>query len=269
MILLPIKNIEDFKKEVRRTIDILSNENPNLSKFISKLLTNGGLFVVGGFLRNIANAKSGSRDIDFISTLDTENITNILTNLNLDHSINRMEGIKVKCDNIKIDIWSITKNWSFEKERVKWNLSVSYRPDILIKKIADGSFFNFDSLVLDLKNYNCSVSNYNDCIETNTLDILRKKGRYKYQNPTREANILRAYFISTRFGLKLSENTKTYIVNELNNIESLKSKNPVDLILKKSEEYKEKYHAVISEGELIKFLASLRKDMGPLFEVYT
>jgi hypothetical protein len=267
--LLPIKNTENFKKEVRKAIDTLSVENPNFTKFISKLLKGGGLFIVGGFLRNIANGKKDSRDVDLISSLETENITSILAGLNLSYSVNRMEGIKIKCDSIKIDIWSINKNWSFEKKRVKWNLSALYRPDILIKKIADGSFFNFDSLVLDLQSYNCSVSNYNDCIETNTLDILRKKGRYKYQNPTREANILRAYFVSTKYGLKLSENTKTYIVNELNNIESLKSKNAVDLIVKKSEEYIEKYHSIISKKELSEFLASLRNDMGPLFEVNT
>lgn len=266
MTLLPIKNIDEFKNEVKNAIDTLSLENPSFEKFISKLLLNGSLFVLGGFLRNIANNKKDSRDIDLISTHDTENIANILAGLDLSYSINRMEGIKLKCNNIKIDIWSISKNWSFERERVKWSLSMSYRRDVLIKKIADGSFFNFDSLVLDLKNYNCSVSNYNNCVETNTLDILRKKGRYKYQNPTREANILRAYFLSTRYGLKLSENTKTYIVKELNNIESLKAKNAVELIIDKSKEYIEKYHSTISEKELSGFLASLRKNMGPLFE---
>jgi hypothetical protein len=264
---MSIKNIDAFKKQVKNTIDKLCNENPDFRNFISLVLSDGNLFIIGGFLRNIANGVLDSRDIDLISTHSTTKITSLLDDLNLNYTINRMEGIKVNLNNIKIDIWAISKNWSFEKERVKWNLSTSYRPDILIKKIADGSFFNFDSLVLDLRNYNCSVSNYNECVETNTLDILRKKGRYKYQNPTREANILRAYFLSIKYGLKLSENTKTYIINELNNIESLKSKNALDLIINKSQEYKDKYQSTISKNELFEFISSLRRDMGPLFKI--
>jgi len=262
-----ISNIELFKIEVRNSIANLSNSSPSFARLINSLLEEGGLFLIGGYLRNVANNTADSRDIDLISTLSTNDIVKIINEIGLIFSINRMEGIKVVCDSIKIDVWSIQKNWSFSKDRVRWDFNTKYRSDILVKKIADGSFFNFDSLVLDLKNYNCSVSNYNDFVERGILDILRKRGRYKYQNPTREANILRAFFISKKYSVELSDNTKTYIINELNNIETLKSKNPIELILKKSYEYKEKYKATISETELRTFLSSLKKDSGPLFEL--
>jgi len=260
-----IKHTEYFKNKVRESINNLSVNNSPFRDLIQRLLKEGGLFIIGGYLRNIANNVSDSRDLDLISTLTTTKIISILNSFDLKYDINRLEGIKVKCNRIELDIWSISKNWSFNKDRIKWKLHKRYRSDVLIKKIADGSFYNFDSIVLNLKTYNCSVSNYNAFVSRGELDILRKRRRYRYQNPTREANILRAYFISKRYNARLSENTRSYLLNEINNIESLKTQKAIKLIIEKSSEYEKKYKAVVTEEELVNFFVSLKDYSSPLF----
>jgi hypothetical protein len=265
MNLRPIINIDFFKDEVRTGVSNLRVMNKSFNDLYVNLLKVGELFVIGGFLRNIANDKKNFRDIDLITTISTEKLVELIQFINLEYKINRLGGIKIEAEHTSIDVWSISTNWSFNKNRIKLDFNKTYRGDILLKKIADGSFFNFDSLVMDLRNFNCSVSNYNSFVENKRLDILRKSGKYKYQNPTREGNILRAYFLYKKYNIELSEDTKAYILNELENIKSLNFKDGLESVLKKSQDYIGKYKGLISEDELKLFFESLKKNSGPLF----
>ena len=110
---------------------------------------------------------------------------------------------------------------------------------------------------------------YNDCAKTNQLDILRKKPQYKFSNPTKEANILRIYFLVEDYGLSLTNNTKGYLINELKNIGWLNDDiGALQAIVKKSEKYQSKYQRTVNIEELTDFIKEIKDStQKPFFRI--
>jgi len=154
--------------------------------------------------------------MDLMVEIDVTSLLGLLNKSGLDYQVNRMGGIKILLGDFNVDMWTVDNNWAFKRNVVKRN-------DLyMVERIAGGCFYNYDSLVIHVnKTKYLSVSNYNDCVKTNTLDILRKGDSYIKTNPTVEANILRAYFLKKRFGLQYSEKCVRYIASSLSLLKSL------------------------------------------------
>ncbi|MCH7402968.1 hypothetical protein ACFOUP_09625 [Belliella kenyensis] len=265
MELLPIQNIENFKFKVKTTISTLRAKEPSFHALYPQLISNDQLFVVGGFLRNIANENYTFRDIDLISSMKKEELLNCLKNIDTNIKVNRLGGIKLSLKSFDVDIWSIHDNWAFGEERIKFDFNSDLDDKIVIEKIAEGSFFNYDSLVMNLNTNRFSVKHYNDLLKSKKLDILRKNKSYVYRNPTREGNIIRAYFLQKKYNFSLSDNVKAYFIEELKIIGALKDSKGLDLVLIKSLDYEKKYQASINRNDFEEFLNSIIKSHGPLF----
>ena len=204
------KSIWKFKQNFFRQFEKISKDNISLYKLLYEPSRKTNVFIVGGFLRSVIN-QTVPRDIDIIFNFDSPQLEEIFHNLKLDFKINKLGGYKIKLNTITIDAWTIHDNWAF-KNRVISNYE--YDP---VNKIAEGTFFNFDSLVFDLFSERCNFKHYNDCVILNHLDIIRSSSRYTYGNPGKLNNVIRAFEIRRSTNLSFSIALANYIYKQISN----------------------------------------------------
>lgn len=210
--------------------------------FFYSVFTLGTAYVVGGYFRDFISNKS-SRDIDIIVDLKSEQIIEILKELNFNYSSNRHGGIKIKLNSIDADVWSIENNWAFKSKLVKLN------EDDKLNSIAKGCFYNYDSLVINLNSFNYNLRYYKEFLETKKLDILQERTIYKHLNPSIEANILRAFYIKHVYDIGYTSNTQSYLNSKLGHLWD-KYGDPIDRLMKIKEGYL-KYN--ILDKEMIQY----------------
>lgn len=207
--LQPINDYNLFKDKFRQEFQIILDLYPELKCFFYEVFLEGTAYVVGGFLRDLANGKS-PKDLDIILKISPNKISKLLLTSQLDYKLNRMGGAKIFLNNFEIDLWSIENNWGFKTKLIKMN------EQYIVENIASGCFYNFDSLVINVhKSMELSVKNYNESVNKKELDILRKGIEYKKLNPTIEANILKAFYIKNIYGFSFSESCLDYIISRL------------------------------------------------------
>ena len=210
-----IKQINDYKEFKRLFLIKFKNtlkNSPEFEQFIYKLLTYNVAYIVGGYLRDIIN--KSSRDVDIITSADKDTLVNQIKSHNLNYKVNRHNGIKIILNGLEVDIWNINDNWAFRNKVVKFKTlnSVSDIEDKkLLEKIANGCFYNYDSIVLNIQTLNLHAQNYNKLAKSNKLDILQKHYLYQKRNHTIEANILRAFYLHIKFNIDFSDNCNRYI----------------------------------------------------------
>lgn len=237
-----VENINQYKELFAQKFQTVLAENPRFRAFIYEVFVFGTAYVVGGYLRDILMNKE-SRDIDVIFTIPKNRIIEVLENSHLEFKINRLSGIKIKLNNIDADIWSIDNNWAFINNLVKRN------DDYILRNIANGSFYNYDSLVLNVHTKNFNFNNYNDFVKNKTLDIIQKVDSYKLLNPTIEANILRAFYLRKLFNIDYSENCNNYLISRIGFLKDKYGK-PVDRLLEFKKKY-EKYDSFINKKDIL------------------
>ena len=205
--LKPVINISQFKYDVIKSFESISKDNPLLRQFIYGASTLDSVFIVGGFLRSVANREK-PRDLDIIFNTSGDALIKYIQKWNLEYSKNKFGGFKVDFRSIIVDIWTSDTNWAFESK------VVDVGDEHIISKVAQGTFFNYDSLVFDLKTEKVNVTNYNHCVTNRRLDIIRKDSRYSQKNPGKISNVARAFKIRHKYGLQFSDNLCRYIYNE-------------------------------------------------------
>src|SRR5215208_4217402 len=146
MELKAVLNTPEFKKKFLSSLDSLRKENRSLNKFIYEISLTNNLFIVGGFLRSVANNEK-ARDLDLIANIRKEELDLVVRNCFTEYKSNRLGGYKIQLEQIVVDTWSVDDNWAFKKRVVK-NAESNF-----LQKIAKGTFFNYDSLVLDLHTF--------------------------------------------------------------------------------------------------------------------
>jgi len=228
----------ELKKDFRKHFDNVLSENTALKFILFEIFFKGTAYVIGGYIRDILNQKE-SRDVDIIVDLSHKDLDEIIRNSKSQFEVNRHKGYKIHFSQLDVDIWSIENNWAFKERLVKLN------NDDKLGSIAKGCFYNYDSLVMNLHNYNYNISNYNNFIKNNKLDILQKVPAYKLLNPTTQANILRAFYLKEIFNCEYSSNTKSYLISKIGEIKD--SGNDIyetlNNVLKKYPKYKNQLSA--------------------------
>jgi three-Cys-motif partner protein len=253
MQLKPINNVNEFKKQFLISFQQTRAENQFLNSFIYETSLLGKLFIVGGYLRSIANQEI-PRDLDIIVNIGQDKLDHIVETVFQNYHKNRMGGYKVSLDKIAIDIWSTENNWAF-KERLVKNFEQNY-----VEKIGEGTFFNYDSLVIDLHSFQCNFKHYNTCAKANQLDIIQKNSNYKRLNPTREANVLRAFYLMEKYQLTLSEQLVSYIINTLNYSNDLYGNHTGKLLLTLVKY--EKYQSILSHKRIENIVAKIYETLS-------
>lgn len=244
----PIIDYIKFKEKFRREFYKVLSEFPEFRLFLLDLFVEGTAYVVGGFLRDLANNKD-SRDLDIILNVSPSIIYNSLADRKLQYNINRFGGVKVLFDNFQIDLWSLDNNWSFKNRLIKRN------EQNIVDNIASGSFYNYDSLVINIHSLELNVKYYNQCVEKNILDINRKKISYKKLNPTIEANIIRAFFLKEKFNLNFSDDCENYLIRRINYLKD-NYDSAINRLIEIKRQYK-KYDDELDDEKLKKHIITL------------
>ena len=246
----PIIDYIKFKEDFRRKFYSVLSEFPEFRLFLLDIFVEGTAYVVGGFLRDLANNKD-SRDLDIILNVSPLKIQNSLAETKLKYSINRFGGVKVLFDDFQIDLWSLDNNWSFKNNLIKRN------EQNIVDNIASGSFYNFDSLVINIHSLELSVKYYNQCVEKRLLDINRKNTNYKKLNPTIEANIIRAFFLKEKFKLNFSDECGNYLIRRIKHLKD-NHDSAINRLIEIKRQYK-KYDDELEDDKLKKHIITLLK----------
>lgn len=235
--LKPADNIPKLKRDVIRAFENISRENPLLYKFLYEACYSHRVFIIGGFLRSVINHQQ-PRDLDVMMNVSNELLEHYISSKNLVFRKNKFGGFKINFGKITVDIWTSDTNWAFASK------VVSIGEQDILSRVAQGAFYNYDSLVFDLKTERVNVAIYNNCVERNTLDIIRKDPVYSEKNPGKMGNVLRAFNIRNKAGLQFSEQVCRYIYDQfyelhLYNVDKIVDYLHTLIVAKNSEKYKQ------------------------------
>lgn len=246
---LQIIDQPSFKKIFRSKFLKLKLQCPEFAAIINKLTERNTAYIVGGYLRDIQLEKE-SRDIDIIIDLSEVDLDKIVLSMKLQEcKKNRMGGYKLLLNGLTVDFWSVETNWAFKNNLVK------HSEKYILERIGKGCFYNFDSLVMDIKTFGLNVKSYNDCINSNQLDIIMAGIKYKSLNPTKEANILRAFYLKKKFGFDFTEALYIYMKKQLFSMGA--GINSVEKLISVLDKY-EKYKTALSTTDIEKFVFDVK-----------
>ena len=228
------------QEDANKILEYLSIEGSKDSFFrifFEEIKYVGTPYLIGGAIRDICNNYE-PRDIDIIIDCRKDKLQEIAAKYN--HRFNRFGGIKLAFQRLKIDIWTMNDNWAFKE-------NVYFKSEENIEK---GSFYNFDSIVINLCTNRIYADIYNECVERNCLDIIINQ-EIEMLNPNPEINVLRAYYIEIKYGVKPSTRLKNYIHYWARSCD-----NPVRR-LKASEAKHFQHHFVAEEDEYRDYLQEI------------
>lgn len=170
--------------------ECLSEEMRSLLSAIS-IQTN--VYVFSGVIRNFFLGESCFRDLDIVvgnvdCVIDAINVINAMDGY-VEFSINSFGGLKVKIQNLTIDIWAIDKTWGIKNERMELS------PYSLLRT----AFFNFSAIVFD---YNRTHFYYEDdfiyFLKTRMMQVVYEK------NPNIPLCIVNSYYYREKYGFGIS-----------------------------------------------------------------
>lgn len=213
---------------VKENLNKYRAANPFLSRIMDTISEVGDIYIVGGYIRNVYFG-GRVRDIDMMVDIDGHMLRSIVQNSGCLYTYNRHGGMKLYVDSVVADIWTIDDNWAFKSN------SVILRDDSKLNSIAQGCFYNYDSLVYRLVDNRYNFKYFEEFLNTKVLDIL-KDANYQARNPMLEANILRAFYIKENYDISFSDRVKIYIFEEIVNLDLMGYD-----VWKRIERFQEKY----------------------------
>jgi hypothetical protein len=244
--LKPVENISKFKRDVIRAFENISRENPSLYKFLYEACYSQRVFIIGGFLRSVVNHQQ-PRDLDVMMNVSNELLEHYISSKHVVFCKNKFGGFKINFGKITVDIWTSDTNWAFASK------VVSIGEHDILSRVAQGAFYNYDSLVFDLQSERVNVASYNNCVVSNILDIIRKDPVYSEKNPGKMENVLRAFNIRNKVGLQFSEQLCRYIHDQFCQLRLYDVNKIVDYLLKLIEsKNSEKYKLLADRSVLYK-----------------
>lgn len=165
----------------------LSEEMVDLLNIIS-LKTE--VYVFSGMIRNFFLGESCFRDLDIVvGDVDCvlETIWEIDDNVGV--AFNNFGGLKLKIQNLTIDLWKLDKTWGIKKEGMELS------PYSLIKT----AFFNFSAIVFDYNNECFYYENaFVEFLETRMMHVVYER------NPNIPLCIVNSYYYRETYGFGLS-----------------------------------------------------------------
>lgn len=186
-----ILNMLDNQKKDKKIKSLFDNFDSNNIHYI----------LIGGAIRDVINNKQ-PRDIDLILNIDNEKVfEKIIYENKIIYKKNNFNGYKLFFDNICYDIWLLNNHYSFKESYYKKN----------IKNIKDTTFFNYDSLMFDVREQYLEMSYYEQCVKDKLIDLVGKD-QVVNNNPTPVMNIAKAFKIKKETDYNLSEKLIDYII---------------------------------------------------------
>lgn len=186
------------EKQFHNYLNKIFSKDEKMLEMISELNSNGRIFIFGGTVRNFfENGKifQMPRDVDIVFKSENGNKKN-LENIVLKYfefSKNRFNGLKIKSDELKIDIWNFEDTWAFSSG------TVLPSTENFAFELSKTVFLNIDAAVYDFGEKKFYIEEFEKIKKTKTLDILIEK------NPFIELNLLRGLILKKKYNLQFSK----------------------------------------------------------------
>ena len=186
------------EKQFHNYLNKIFSKDEKMLEMISELNSNGRIFIFGGTVRNFfENGKifQMPRDVDIVFKSENGNKKN-LENIVLKYfefSKNRFNGLKIKSDELKIDIWNFEDTWAFSSG------TVLPSTENFAFELSKTVFLNIDAAVYDFGEKKFYIEEFEKIKKTKTLDILIEK------NPLIELNLLRGLVLKKKYNLRFSK----------------------------------------------------------------
>lgn len=150
------------------------------------------VYVFSGITRNFFLGETGFRDLDIVVE-DVECVIDTINAVDSDVElrINSFGGVKVKIQNLIIDLWGLENTWGIREDKMELT------PQSLLKT----AFFNFSAIVFD---YNKSQFYYDDAfggfLQNRIMDVVYIK------NPNIPLCIINSCYYREKYGFGLTLN---------------------------------------------------------------
>ena len=163
-----------------------------MREILNKISAKTDVYVFSGIIRNFFLGDTNFRDLDIV-VRDVDCVMKIMrtTKGRVDFKVNSFGGVKVKFQNLIIDLWGLSNTWGIKKE----NMDLS--PHSLLKT----AFFNFSAIVFDYNNTKFYYDNaFVDFLETKIMDVVY------LENPNIPLCIINSCYYREKYGFGLSLN---------------------------------------------------------------
>ena len=171
----------------------------NFLEFSCDVLPQGGVYLFGGVLRDIAMSgdEGFTSDFDIVVEGDWTHFTKYLENLGA--SQNKFGGFRLDTQEWKVDIWAAQKTWAIQKGLVQY---------LGIGSLTKTTILNWDAILLDWRNKRVICpQNYFPDIEGRLMDIVLE------QNPNPLGAAVKAFRHYFAKEAKLTARALRYLCN--------------------------------------------------------
>lgn len=169
--------------------ECLSHE---MCEILNEISAKTDVYVFSGVIRNFFLGNPNFRDLDIVvGDVDCVIKTIVSANRNVNLKVNSFGGVKVKIENLKIDLWGLGNTWGIKEEKM----------DLSAYSLLKTAFFNFSAIVFDYNNAKFYYDNaFVDFLESRIMDVVYTK------NPNIPLCIINSYYYRDKYGFGLSLN---------------------------------------------------------------
>jgi hypothetical protein len=194
----------EIEKEVNSSHEtflayLRKNLNPEAYTALHNLSSGCSLYIFSGVIRNFfLNISEPIRDLDIIVDCDCE-IHNVFRGYDIKR--NSFGGYKIDVNGFNIDLWCIKDTWMYRFQRV-----LEFDSSLFLD-IPNTAFFNFSSILFDLKNKTFIYKkDFIRFLRNKELDVVNEI------NPNYELCIVNSLYYSDKYKLTIGDNLKRLII---------------------------------------------------------
>jgi len=170
--------------------------NSAVTEFIERISSISKVYIFSGVIRNFFLKICENRDIDIVID-EADDIEPLLSKYN--YTKNSFGGFKINIANTNIDLWYLKDTWALNNNQMVLDF-------YLIKYIPNTSFFNFSSIIYDLKEERFYYTKH-------FLRFLRDKQIEMVFTPNANNTlcIINTFYYSEKYKLKIGKKLKCFI----------------------------------------------------------
>lgn len=176
-------------------------------KKIIRIAGSGTVYLFSGIIRDYFLGRKGkARDLDFVFQLDDNRLSRYrlyFKNSEVVTKLNSFKGLKIKIDGMPpIDTWELKSTWGIRHTNSKPTINA----------LLESVFFNFSSIVFDLKKKKfIFTENFVDFLANGKMDIVFT------ENPNVPLCLYNIFYYSTELNLEISWELKNWINTHYSN----------------------------------------------------
>lgn len=177
-----------LRYNVRDGFADIAQKDPNLSRVLSNLQTEGRIYLLGGAVRDIGYLGKQPRDLDIV--VDSTNIDLDIYFSGCKVKKNSFGGYKVLFDGIEADIWTIAAMHILKEDNLP----------LRIESVLKAPLLSTDAILCDLQNGEVLDTGFSKSVLANEITWWRNPNSHKDVLQ----NVLRALITAKKYSISIS-----------------------------------------------------------------